>query len=111
MTDKQYKKVLKKLKNIDKELNEFTKNLEITNKYSEDTSIIYKAKDDPNIKEDLDKVDNTGHFNLLTNCSNSGYYCSKCRKKIVKEGWSDTVKTIKYCPNCGIKFDSEVKKL
>ena len=111
MTDKQYKKALKKLKNIDRELEELKKNLEIANNYEEDKSIIYKAKNDSNIKEDLDKIDKTGHFTLLTNCSNSGYYCSNCHKKIVKEGWSDTVKTIKYCPNCGIKFEKEVKKL
>ena len=43
----------------------------------------------------------TGHWILLDECSNSGYYCSKCHKKVVKEGWSDTVKKIKFCPNCG----------
>ena len=38
---------------------------------------------------------------FLDECSNSGYYCSKCRKKLVKEGWSNTVKKINFCPNCG----------
>ncbi len=42
-----------------------------------------------------------GHWILLDECANSGYYCSVCRKKVVKEGWSNTVKKIKYCPNCG----------
>lgn len=46
----------------------------------------------------------TGHWIELDNCSNSGYYCSECQKRVVKEGWSDTVKTIKYCPNCGCKM-------
>lgn len=46
----------------------------------------------------------TGHWILLSECSNNGYYCSCCRKKLVKEGWSDTVKKIKYCPNCGAKM-------
>ena len=41
----------------------------------------------------------------LTSCSNAGYYCSKCHKKIVKDGWSDTVKRINYCPNCGEKLE------
>ena len=43
----------------------------------------------------------TGQWVLLDECSNSGYYCSECHKKLVKEGYSDTVKKIKYCPNCG----------
>lgn len=46
----------------------------------------------------------TGHWILLDNCSNAGYYCSECHKKVVKEGWSETVKIIKYCPNCGCKM-------
>lgn len=44
---------------------------------------------------------------LLDECANSGYYCSNCQKKLVKEGWSDTVKKIKFCPNCGAKMDKE----
>ena len=47
----------------------------------------------------------TGHWILLDNCSNAGYYCSECHKKVVKEGWSETVKTIKFCPNCGIPLE------
>lgn len=48
-----------------------------------------------------------GHWILLDECSNSGYYCSECHKKVIKEGWSDTVKKIKYCPNCGAKMEVE----
>ena len=48
-----------------------------------------------------------GHWVLLDDCSNSGYYCSECHKKVVKDGWSDTVKKIKYCPNCGAEMESE----
>lgn len=51
-----------------------------------------------------------GHWVLLDKCSNSGYYCSECQKKVVKEGWSDTVKKIKFCPNCGAKMESEDKE-
>ena len=54
----------------------------------------------------LEQESETGHFILLDECANSGYYCSKCHKKVVKEGWSNTVKKIKYCPNCGIKMES-----
>lgn len=49
----------------------------------------------------------TGQWVLLDECSNSGYYCSECHKKLVKEGWSGTVKKIKFCPNCGAKLESE----
>jgi ribosomal protein L32 len=49
----------------------------------------------------LEQEPETGHWILLDECANSGYYCSKCHKKVVKEGWSNTVKKIKYCPNCG----------
>ena len=45
-----------------------------------------------------------GHWILLDECANSGYYCSNCQKKVVKEGWSATVKKIKFCPNCGAKM-------
>lgn len=56
--------------------------------------------------EDLPSVtaERTGHWVLLDECANSGYYCSNCQKKLVKEGWSKTVKKIKYCPNCGAKM-------
>lgn len=49
-------------------------------------------------------TEKTGYWILLDECSNSGYYCSECHKKVVKEGWSETVKKIKFCPNCGIKI-------
>ena len=46
----------------------------------------------------------TGEWILLDECANSGYYCSRCQKKLVKEGWSETVKKIKFCPNCGCRM-------
>ena len=46
---------------------------------------------------------------FLDNCANSGYYCSKCKKKLVKEGWSETVKQINFCPNCGADMRKEKK--
>ena len=69
-------------------------------------------------KHELDKnvdlpsvtVRQTGEWILLDECANSGYYCSRCQKKLVKEGWSDTVKKIKFCPNCGAKMESEDKE-
>lgn len=44
---------------------------------------------------------------FLDNCANSGYYCSKCKKRLVKEGWSETVKKINFCPNCGADMRKE----
>jgi hypothetical protein len=52
-------------------------------------------------------AEKVGHWIKIDDCSNSGYYCSECRKRVVKEGWSDTVKIIKYCPNCGAKMEGE----
>lgn len=52
-------------------------------------------------------TEKTGYWHLLDECSNSGYYCSECHKKVVKEGWSETVKKIKFCPNCGAKMEVE----
>lgn len=52
----------------------------------------------------------SGKWILLDECANSGYYCSNCQKKLVKEGWSQTVKKIKYCPNCGARMESEDKE-
>lgn len=48
----------------------------------------------------------TGKWIFLDECSNSGYYCSECNKKVVKEGWSNTVKKINFCPNCGAKMEN-----
>ena len=52
----------------------------------------------------------SGKWILLDECTNSGYYCSNCQKKLVKEGWSQTVKKIKYCPNCGAKMQESEDK-
>ena len=52
----------------------------------------------------------TGKWTLLEECANAGYYCSECRKRVVKEGWSGTVKKIKFCPNCGADMRSETER-
>jgi len=48
-----------------------------------------------------------GKWIFLDECSNSGYYCSECNKKVAKEGWSNAVKKIKFCPNCGSDMRGE----
>ncbi len=55
-------------------------------------------------------TEKTAYWTLLDECSNSGYYCSNCLKKVVKEGWSETVKKIKFCPNCGFQMKEENKE-
>lgn len=64
---------------------------------------IYPLEELPPVKPEQ----KMGHWIKIDDCSNSGYYCSKCHKKVVKDGWSDTVKIIKYCPNCGAKMEGE----
>ena len=61
---------------------------------------IYPLEELPPVKPEQKK----GRWIKIDDCSNSGYYCSECHKRVVKEGWSDTVKIIKYCPNCGAKM-------
>lgn len=50
-----------------------------------------------------------GHWISLTNCSNSGVYCSICHKKVYKEdyAWCNRKNKLRsnYCPNCGAKMD------
>ena len=62
--------------------------------------IISKIYDLPSVTP----KEKTGHWIMLNECANSGYYCSECHKKVIKEGWSGTIKKIKYCPNCGAKM-------
>jgi hypothetical protein len=64
-------------------------------------------KKDGYVQAKVGQESKTGKWILLDECANSGYYCSKCQKKLVKEGWSKTVKKIKYCPNCGAKMEVE----
>ena len=61
---------------------------------------IYPLEELPSVKPEQ----KNGRWIKIDDCSNSGYYCSECHKRVVKEGWSDTVKIIKYCPNCGAKM-------
>ena len=70
-----------------------------------DRDLWIRTKDAVHILRELPSVTQKyGKWILLDECANSGYYCSNCQKKLVKEGWSQTVKKIKYCPNCGAKM-------
>jgi len=47
----------------------------------------------------------TAHWVFLNDCANSGYYCSKCHKKVSNERGSVLIKKMKFCPNCGVKME------
>lgn len=65
--------------------------------------------DDGNVVE-ISRVKH-GHWISLTNCSNSGVYCSVCHKKVYKEdyAWCNRKNKLRsnYCPNCGAKMSDE----
>ena len=77
-----------------------------TSRFDEALDMAIKVLQKEPYEDDINNRVRDGHWILLDECANSGYYCSECRKKVVKEGWSDTVKKIKYCPNCGAKMQN-----
>jgi len=69
-----------------------------------------------NAKKALDIIKNlpseelerkNGRWIYLNECANAGYYCDQCNKRVVKDGWSKTVKKINFCPNCGAEMREE----
>lgn len=59
----------------------------------------------------LEQESKTGHWIVVDEGSNCGYYCSECQKKIVEcqkkiveKGGSNLAKKIKRCPNCGCRI-------
>ena len=80
----------------------------LTGEYTDSPiEILPKAIKRINALPPVKPAEKVGHWIKIDDCSNSGYYCSECHKRVVKEGWSDTVKIIKYCPNCGAKMGGE----
>lgn len=55
-----------------------------------------------------------GHWISLTDCANSGVYCSVCHKKVYKEDYAYCSRKNKlrssYCPHCGAKMMPEPPK-
>ena len=53
-------------------------------------------------------VQEFGHWVSLTDCANSGVYCSVCHKKVYKEdyAWCNKKNKLRsnYCPHCGAKM-------
>ena len=54
-------------------------------------------------------VQECGYWVSLTDCANTGIYCSVCNKKVYKEdyAWCNRKNKLRsaYCPNCGAKMD------
>ena len=50
-----------------------------------------------------------GHWVFLDNCSNEGFYCSECQKRVFRTDFSHTMKlkNFKFCPNCGSPMEIE----
>ena len=53
-------------------------------------------------------VQERGYWASLTDCANSGVYCSVCHKKVYKEDYARCNRKNKlrsdYCPHCGSKM-------
>ena len=46
-----------------------------------------------------------GKWHLLDECSNEGWYCDQCHKKMFKVDFSNTMRKYKFYPNCGAKME------
>ena len=57
-----------------------------------------------NIVDFLGTVQREGYWNVLTDCSNSGIYCSECQTKIFERTTPPKKKLSKFCPHCGAKM-------
>ena len=45
-----------------------------------------------------------GYWTVLTDCSNSGIYCSECQTKIFEYTTPPKKKLSQFCPHCGAKM-------
>lgn len=52
-----------------------------------------------------------GHWYTLTECANSGTYCSVCNKKVYKEHYANVKEKSRFCPNCGAIMDGKFRIL
>lgn len=62
---------------------------------------------DINFKECL-HCGGKGKWIVLTNCSNKGTYCSRCKAKIFSDAnRQHKKKLLTWCPNCGAKMEEK----
>lgn len=51
----------------------------------------------------------TGHWILLTDCSNSGVYCSECNTKVFNN-YPFKMMFSYFCPHCGTRMEGKVER-
>lgn len=57
----------------------------------------------------LMKEQETGHWIFLTDCSNSGIYCSECNTKVF-DNYPFKKKFSYFCPHCGTRMEGEIER-
>ena len=55
------------------------------------------------------KEQELGHWIFLTDCSNSGVYCSECNTKVF-DSYPFKKKLSYFCPHCGTRMECEIEK-
>ena len=50
-----------------------------------------------------------GHWIFLTDCSNSGVYCSECNTKVF-DSYPFKKKLSYFCPHCGTRMEGEIER-
>ena len=56
------------------------------------------------VKKELLKEQEIGHWIFLTDCSNSGVYCSECNTKVF-DSYPFKKKLSYFCPHCGTRME------
>ena len=58
---------------------------------------------------ELLKEQTTGHWIFLTDCSNSGVYCSECNTKVF-DSYPFKKKFSYFCPHCGTRMEGKTER-
>ena len=58
---------------------------------------------------ELLKEQELGHWIFLTDCSNSGVYCSECNTKVF-DSYPFKKKLSYFCPHCGTRMEGEIER-
>ena len=55
------------------------------------------------------KEQELGHWIFLTDCSNSGVYCSECNTKVF-DSYPFKKRLAYFCPHCGTRMEGEIER-
>jgi len=66
----------------------------------------YQLQDDFHV---LLKEQELGHWIFLTDCSNSGVYCSECNTKVF-DSYPFKKRLAYFCPHCGTRMEGEIER-